>query len=1435
MHDTRNPMLIGTRLTFSSGNTYRILSDPIGWGGSGLLYSAERIICNDLKEKSDGFLYAIKECFPASGCHRTCYGEISPDKTDSLSNMRLQRCKEFMLKEGDVTQRVYRKAIYTLPILDTAEEVCIQFPGAAEKHCVSNTLTVMESLSNKGRPLSSYIGEYGRLTPSQTFHIVQQLLFALREVHEAGFLHLDIQDGNVFVKGALEDRSNIINLIDFGSARELQPDGRTAAIEDRAIFSTRGFTAAEILQHNDGTLRLGPEADIYSVGCLILYLLTGNKYDHDTLLSNTSGKYLTRFKLRKIACPRYLVDRMQAIIAHALEQEPERRYHSTDEMLQDVSDFLSALQPYRSDLSSVDYDAFICYRHGPIDTQVAKLLQHKLEHFRSIGDRKHRRPFHRIFVDEGELSSCADFGAQIRAALKNSGWLIVLCSPETPQSPWVQSEIDTFLEFHDRSRILAVLTEGEPETSFPPQLLGSADGSNQVLAADVRGTHLHEIKRKLSGDSLLRLAAPMLSTTFDSLKQRHRNYILKRATAAAMLLIALISSFSVYAVRKNVEIQNEYRNYLIQQSKYLANLAQQELEKDNPLGALEIALSALPSDGQDRPVVPEAQYTLEQALGVYIPEKSSSTDTVAIGKFPHDNYVESFTVDELNSRCLSRDAYSIYIWDLATHKLLQTIENGSFQEDMVFPESNALLYSDYSSLYNYDYILQENRWSFPLDDGTYIETMVALRGGKEVAAILGNTSDFSVDCVLRLDTQSGKLLRRYDLSSLSAQEEYFTSIAAASPDGRCLAFSIPFQENQPLETKDLDSDHYLLFDDSIVLLDLTTSELTCIPLVSGLVSSMSFLDGSNLLVSTTQGNFAAFDNWTASEENKACFHMIHVPDSSVSWSTSFSYWSFPVYSIIKEVETNPDIVMVSYANHCSILSTEDGHTIRSWEFTGSVIDFSELSSQEGFSVYTSDGSISMCNLNDDHLYSSYEFSENIAHLHTSEGIYYLHYSGSTDVIVYEIGHWDHNWVNITDKILGSSLYTLAMDRNWFIAYDSYTNPNETPVCAYNQDSGAVYTLYPDIIESASQISLIDFWGIIDYHSAPHLVFQCVDDSSDEHRFCFLCFNLETGASEMVYLPIPQKQSITYAASIDPETRELLSIRYYTITQELVPDKIVYSDDTLYFTSTLYDLDQNYDIRETLFLYSWKFGEPEAEEICSFVQYIEEDDYFPSYLHELIPNKDFSHLLCVVKSEEFESGTTQFHVLDFNLHSGKTRILLSATLPSKNADNMPIRQHVSWDMQENHFTFLEAQSIVVCDYRGNRKYTVPYPDAAYTLEGAYLLPDSETLAVITDSGILRFLDISSGIEKTAIELELTGDFAVSYVDDETLLIDYYSAKIFVNCVNGLEGVSSVASYCSIYSPEENCFYTFSLDGTTIGYFPRYNVSQLIEMANATLNQ
>lgn len=237
-----------------------------------------------------------------------------------------------------------------------------------------------------------------------------------------------------------------------------------------------------------------------------------------------------------------------------------KNHHSAaDEIPDDASSFSKTPAPNPSVLDTVTYDAFISYKHGIIDGMAAKELRNRLEHFRApkaVSPEKH--PFKRVFLDEGELSSCVNFINQIHDALKNSRWLIVICSEETPSSKWVDLEIDIFLKYHDPSRILAVLTGGEPPHCYPKKLHEIDGVPMDVLAADARGINHKQILLSLRRDALLKLAATMLETPYDTLKQRHKKYLIRWISAAACtgLIIAFaLGSLTViaYTQRKNMQ------------------------------------------------------------------------------------------------------------------------------------------------------------------------------------------------------------------------------------------------------------------------------------------------------------------------------------------------------------------------------------------------------------------------------------------------------------------------------------------------------------------------------------------------------------------------------------------------------------------------------------------------------------------------------------------------------------------------------------------------------------------------------------------------------------------------------------------------------------------------------------------------------------------
>jgi tetratricopeptide (TPR) repeat protein len=232
------------------------------------------------------------------------------------------------------------------------------------------------------------------------------------------------------------------------------------------------------------------------------------------------------------------------------------------------------------------YRAFICYSQH--DRRAAENLHRRLENYRvprRLSGQTGRSGIipgrlSPIFRDRDELAASADIGERLHDALARSDFLIVLCSPASARSRWVEAEIETFCAIspENRDRVLAVLIAGEPEAIDPalecfPAALRRADnparflGPRYPLAADLREG------RDNRADAELRLMAALLGVEFDELKRRHQEHRIARLRVALALVAALGLAFATLAGYALHE-----RTYA-QQSAIRAKSARDEAEK----------------------------------------------------------------------------------------------------------------------------------------------------------------------------------------------------------------------------------------------------------------------------------------------------------------------------------------------------------------------------------------------------------------------------------------------------------------------------------------------------------------------------------------------------------------------------------------------------------------------------------------------------------------------------------------------------------------------------------------------------------------------------------------------------------------------------------------------------------------------------------------
>jgi eukaryotic-like serine/threonine-protein kinase len=214
------------------------------------------------------------------------------------------------------------------------------------------------------------------------------------------------------------------------------------------------------------------------------------------------------------------------------------------------------------------YRAFISYSHQ--DKAWADWLHKALETYRVparlVGMQTAAGTVPRrlapIFRDRDELASATDLGRKVNEALKQAANLIVICSPRSATSRWVQSEVLAFKQLGRSERIFCLIVDGEPNASdlpnrqaeecFAPALRFRLDASGQPttertepIAADARAGKDGRRKAKL------KLIAGMLDIGFDSLRQRElqrRNRRLTAITALALIVMAATTTLAVAAL-----------------------------------------------------------------------------------------------------------------------------------------------------------------------------------------------------------------------------------------------------------------------------------------------------------------------------------------------------------------------------------------------------------------------------------------------------------------------------------------------------------------------------------------------------------------------------------------------------------------------------------------------------------------------------------------------------------------------------------------------------------------------------------------------------------------------------------------------------------------------------------------------------------------------
>lgn len=188
---------------------------------------------------------------------------------------------------------------------------------------------VMELL--EGVDLDTLVGRFGPQPPSRVIYLLRQACASLEEAHQRGLLHRDVKPANMFAS-RLGTSIDFLKVVDFGLAKVQSASGfddvqLTAA---GATTGTPAYMAPELVT---GGENVDGRADLYSLGCVAFWLLTGrlvfpSKSAMRMMVSHARDEPPAPSSVSELSIPAALDE----VVLRCLAKDPDDRPQSASEL-----------------------------------------------------------------------------------------------------------------------------------------------------------------------------------------------------------------------------------------------------------------------------------------------------------------------------------------------------------------------------------------------------------------------------------------------------------------------------------------------------------------------------------------------------------------------------------------------------------------------------------------------------------------------------------------------------------------------------------------------------------------------------------------------------------------------------------------------------------------------------------------------------------------------------------------------------------------------------------------------------------------------------------------------------------------------------------------------------------------------------------------------
>ncbi|MBX9693863.1 MAG: serine/threonine protein kinase, partial [Cyanobacteria bacterium] len=268
-----------------------VIEEVLGVGGSGTVYRAK----DPLLDKS----IALKV--------------LTPDLRDEKSLIRFQR-------EAKTASQLRHPRIATIMDFGLLEE---------------SVLFMAMELAD-GRSLSSILEDRHTLSIQETLTIATLICDALAYSHTKGIVHRDIKPSNVIINNSKDGKIDLM-VVDFGIAKRMT----ISDSEAHSITTTGDILGTPLYMSPEQSMGVecGPQADMYSLGCLIFHCLSGQPpFSGGSAIETIRQHQQEPAPDVRTVAKQALPDAIVLLLERLLAKNPAERFSSIEQLIAHLSE-----------------------------------------------------------------------------------------------------------------------------------------------------------------------------------------------------------------------------------------------------------------------------------------------------------------------------------------------------------------------------------------------------------------------------------------------------------------------------------------------------------------------------------------------------------------------------------------------------------------------------------------------------------------------------------------------------------------------------------------------------------------------------------------------------------------------------------------------------------------------------------------------------------------------------------------------------------------------------------------------------------------------------------------------------------------------------------------------------------------------------------------